>query len=40
MQMTFPNGDTKLMVFEDVVLNAPVDPGVFSLGPSAPPATR
>jgi outer membrane lipoprotein-sorting protein len=40
MRMTFPNGDTKLMVFEDVVLNAPVDPGVFSLGPSAPPATR
>jgi outer membrane lipoprotein-sorting protein len=40
MRMTFPNGDTKLMVFEDVVLNAPVDPGVFSLGPSTPPATR
>jgi outer membrane lipoprotein-sorting protein len=29
MQMTFPNGDTKLMTFEDVVPNAPVDPALF-----------
>ena len=38
MRMTFPNGDTKLMVFEDVVLNSPVDPAVFSIGPSPPQA--
>jgi outer membrane lipoprotein-sorting protein len=36
MRMTFPNGDTKLMVLEDVVRNAPIDPGVFTTGP--PPA--
>jgi outer membrane lipoprotein-sorting protein len=36
MRMTFPNGDTKLMVLEDVVPNAPIDPGVFTTGP--PPA--
>lgn len=29
MRMTFPNGDTKLMTFEDVVPNAPVDPALF-----------
>jgi outer membrane lipoprotein-sorting protein len=29
MRMTFPNGDTKLMSFEDVVPNAPVDPSSF-----------
>ena len=36
MRMTFPNGDTKLMVLEDVVLNVPVDPGVFTIGPPPP----
>jgi len=30
MRMTFPNGDTKLMVFDHVVANAPVDPAVFT----------
>lgn len=29
MRMTFPNGDTKLMAFEDVVPNATVDPASF-----------
>ncbi len=29
MRMTFPNGDTKLMAFEDVVPNAPVDASSF-----------
>ena len=38
MRMTFPNGDTKLMVLEDVVANAPIDPGVFTIGPSPAPA--
>jgi outer membrane lipoprotein-sorting protein len=32
MRMTFPNADTKLMVFENVVVNGPVDPKVFSVG--------
>jgi hypothetical protein len=27
--MTFANGDTKTLVFEDVVPNAPVEPGTF-----------
>jgi outer membrane lipoprotein-sorting protein len=31
MKMTFANGDAKTMVFDDVVLNAPIDPGTFSL---------
>jgi hypothetical protein len=31
MRMTFPNSDTKLMVFEDVAVNGPVDPKVFSI---------
>jgi outer membrane lipoprotein-sorting protein len=30
MRMTFPNADTKLMVFESVVVNGPVDPKMFS----------
>lgn len=30
MKMTFPSGETKLMEFEDVVPNAPIDPSVFS----------
>ena len=30
MKMTFPNGDTKLMVLDKVVTNQPVDPAVFS----------
>jgi hypothetical protein len=29
--MTFPNADTKLMVFENVVVNGPIDPKVFSV---------
>jgi hypothetical protein len=31
MRMTFPNADTKLMVFDDVVVNGPVDPKLFSI---------
>ena len=31
MKMTFKNGDTKTMAFEDVVPNAPIEPGTFSL---------
>lgn len=31
MRMDFPNGDTKLMAFEDVKLNAAIDARVFSL---------
>jgi outer membrane lipoprotein-sorting protein len=30
MKMTFPNGDTKLMVLDKVVVNQPIDPSVFS----------
>jgi outer membrane lipoprotein-sorting protein len=30
MQMTFPNGDTKLMEFEDVKINPVIDPSVFT----------
>jgi outer membrane lipoprotein-sorting protein len=30
MRMTFPNGETKLMEFTDVVPNAPIDRSVFS----------
>jgi outer membrane lipoprotein-sorting protein len=32
MKMTFPNEDTKLMVFENVVINGPVDQKMFSVG--------
>jgi outer membrane lipoprotein-sorting protein len=32
MRMTFPNADTKLMVFENVVVNGPIDPKAFSIG--------
>ena len=32
MKMTFPNEDTKLMVFEDVVVNGPVDQKMFLVG--------
>lgn len=32
MRMTFPNGDTKLMSFDEVVVNAPVDQKMFSIG--------
>ncbi|MDP9324488.1 MAG: outer membrane lipoprotein carrier protein LolA [Acidobacteriota bacterium] len=32
MQMTFPNEDTKLMVFENVVVNGPVDQKMFFVG--------
>lgn len=37
MRMTFPNGDTKLMVLEDVMSNVPLDPTVFTVGPSPAP---
>ncbi len=40
MRMTFPNGDTKLMVLEDVVSNAPLDPGVFTTAPLPAPASK
>jgi len=32
MRMTFATGETKTMAFEDVVPNATLPPGVFSLG--------
>jgi outer membrane lipoprotein-sorting protein len=31
LQMTFANGDTKTMAFENVVPNAPIEPGMFAL---------
>jgi outer membrane lipoprotein-sorting protein len=31
MKMTFANGDTKTMMFEDVVPNAPLDAGTFTI---------
>jgi hypothetical protein len=31
MRMTFANGDTKLMEFQNVVPNAPIDAAVFSV---------
>lgn len=31
IRMTFANGDTKTMTFEDVVVNAPIEPAAFSL---------
>jgi len=31
MKMTFANGDTKTMAFEDIVRNAPLDVGTFAL---------
>ena len=31
MRMTFANGDTKTMAFEDVVPNAALEPGSFTL---------
>jgi outer membrane lipoprotein-sorting protein len=37
MRMTFPNGDTKLMLLEDVRVNVPIDPGAFALAPSPAP---
>jgi len=33
MRMTFANGDTKLMEFDNVVPNASIDPAVFSVSP-------
>ena len=30
--MRFPNGDTKLMEFEDVVPNTVLDPSLFTAG--------
>lgn len=43
MQMDFPNGDTKLMTFEDVQVNGTVDPKLFSIEATTDPtpvATR
>ena len=31
MKMTFANGDTKTMAFENVIKNAPLDPGTFAV---------
>lgn len=31
MRMTFPNGDTKLMAFEDVKVNPTIDPALFQV---------
>jgi len=31
MKMTFANGDTKTMAFEEVVRNAPLEPGTFAI---------
>ena len=31
MRMTFANGDTKMMTFDDVVPNAALEPGTFSI---------
>jgi len=31
MKMTFANGDTKTMTFEDVMPNAPIPPGTFAI---------
>jgi len=31
MKMTFANGDSKTMTFEDVVRNAPLEPGTFAI---------
>jgi len=31
MKMTFANGDSKTMAFEDVVKNAPLEPGTFAI---------
>jgi outer membrane lipoprotein-sorting protein len=31
MKMTFANGDSKTMAFEDVAPNAPIEPGTFSV---------
>jgi hypothetical protein len=33
MRMTFPNGDTKLMILADVVANPPLDSSVFKIDP-------
>lgn len=33
MRMTFPSGDSKLMEFDDVRLNPPLDEGAFRLPP-------
>jgi len=29
--MTFANGDSKTMTFDDVMPNAPIEPGTFTL---------
>ena len=33
MRMTFPNGDTKLMAFEDAKVNPAIDPALFQITP-------
>ena len=35
MRMTFANGDTKMMAFDDVVPNAALEPGRFRI--ASPP---
>jgi outer membrane lipoprotein-sorting protein len=35
MRMTFPGGETKLMVFRDVTPNAPIDPAWFTMSDPA-----
>ena len=37
MRLDFPNGDSKLMSFEDVRVNGPIDATVFSIGRIANP---
>jgi outer membrane lipoprotein-sorting protein len=36
MRMTFAGGETKLMLLDDVVPNAPIAPGTFALPPQPP----
>jgi outer membrane lipoprotein-sorting protein len=35
MRMDFPNGDAKVMEFEDVRVNAPIDPAMFAAPPDS-----
>ena len=32
MRMNFSNGESKLMTFEDIKINTPIDPALFSIG--------
>jgi outer membrane lipoprotein-sorting protein len=40
MRMTFPSADTKLMAFENVVVNGPVDPALFTVTAQSAPTRR